>query len=161
MVFHRTASCHVTEYSCEREVVRLTLGLHRGQGRSQSRDHACCPRLCPGLQGAGSVGSTPSGVLPAAPPPPAAPLPSLQGAQGQGQVRGSSRRTLPAGSQYRLRDTWPDGVLLFRPGHSSADDSVSVYLGSVHSHETIDISTCEHKRRAGDSPFINQSFGKR
>lgn len=96
-------------------------------GRSQSRDHACCPWLCPRLQGAGSVGSTPSSVLPAAPPPGGAPLPALQAARGQRQVCGSSRRTLPAGSQYRLRDTWPDGVLLFR---QSTLPRTTVFLGT-------------------------------
>lgn len=130
-------------------------------GRSQSRDHACCPWLCPRLQGAGSVGSTPSSVLPAAPPPGGGPS-----ACSSGRTRSAAGLWLKPEDSASWESVQTEGYVAGRCAsvqavHSSADDSVSGYLGSVHSHETSDISTCEHNRRAGDSLFINQSFGKR
>lgn len=125
MVFHRTGSCNISEFSCEREVVRLTLGLHRGQ-ESEQRSRLLSMAV-PQAAGRRVGGEHPQQRAPCCPPPGGAPLPALQAARGQRQVCGSSRRTLPAGSQYRLRDTWPDGVLLFR---QSTLPRTTVFLGT-------------------------------
>lgn len=159
MVFHRTGSCNISEFSCEREVVRLTLGLHRGQ-ESEQRSRLLSMAV-PQAAGRRVGGEHPQQRAPCCPPPGGGPS-----ACSSGRTRSAAGLWLKPEDSASWESVQTEGYVAGRCAsvqavHSSADDSVSGYLGSVHSHETSDISTCEHNRRAGDSLFINQSFGKR